>query len=396
MRGFVPPGYKYLGPGNSLDLGEPTNANDAVARLHDLAYDAYLKTGKNPYVYFSNADRDFLHNLQPDGIATWFAQKVFQIKEKISPSLSELTPSTQMPTGNLRNKRKFHELEIDASGQNVENIWKKPSLGNLRGTTNMDTEEAPMAKAGGVATMAVAASGASTGFGKGSETKITPLPKHVTMGMPDYFTTKHTWYNNGFITLTTTSLDSAANDIIIRINSIYDIFRTSDGASIQQPKWRDHFAAMYDYYAVISMEWRCVLQNHAAGTAPAGTEYDILYRTYGDVQPTFVADTQFLRNDPNIKVAHLGYDVNHKKMTTIGGYLTHADYAGNLHEINQDGQDVIWTAKGTDPLLKHDLHIMPRRKFNATANDRIWHEIELIYTVQWKQQNATYKFNTLD
>lgn len=37
---FTLPGYKYLGPGNSTDLGDPINSADAIARTHDLAYDA--------------------------------------------------------------------------------------------------------------------------------------------------------------------------------------------------------------------------------------------------------------------------------------------------------------------------------------------------------------------
>lgn len=39
MPNLTLPGYKYLGPGNSLDEGEPTNSADAIARQHDIAYD---------------------------------------------------------------------------------------------------------------------------------------------------------------------------------------------------------------------------------------------------------------------------------------------------------------------------------------------------------------------
>lgn len=37
-RGFVLPGFKYLGPGNDLDQGEPSNALDAAAKVHDEEY----------------------------------------------------------------------------------------------------------------------------------------------------------------------------------------------------------------------------------------------------------------------------------------------------------------------------------------------------------------------
>lgn len=37
-RGFVLPGHKYEGPGNSLNRGTPTSEEDALARKHDLQY----------------------------------------------------------------------------------------------------------------------------------------------------------------------------------------------------------------------------------------------------------------------------------------------------------------------------------------------------------------------
>ncbi|CAH2088624.1 unnamed protein product [Euphydryas editha] len=38
--GYTLPGYKYLGPGNPLDLGEPSNELDRIAQEHDNAYAA--------------------------------------------------------------------------------------------------------------------------------------------------------------------------------------------------------------------------------------------------------------------------------------------------------------------------------------------------------------------
>ena len=42
-RGLLLPGTNYIGPGNALDNGEPTNEADAVARTHDYAYE-YART----------------------------------------------------------------------------------------------------------------------------------------------------------------------------------------------------------------------------------------------------------------------------------------------------------------------------------------------------------------
>lgn len=37
------PGYKYLGPGNSLDEGDPVNSADAIAKVHDQEYENRTK-----------------------------------------------------------------------------------------------------------------------------------------------------------------------------------------------------------------------------------------------------------------------------------------------------------------------------------------------------------------
>jgi hypothetical protein len=39
----APGGYKYCGPGNSLDEGEPKNASDALCRQHDYDYSNFAK-----------------------------------------------------------------------------------------------------------------------------------------------------------------------------------------------------------------------------------------------------------------------------------------------------------------------------------------------------------------
>lgn len=85
----MPPGYKYLGPGNSLDQGEPTNPSDAAAKEHDLAYDEYIKSGKNPYLYFSPADQRFID--QTKDAKDWggkVGHYFFRTKRAFAPKLS--------------------------------------------------------------------------------------------------------------------------------------------------------------------------------------------------------------------------------------------------------------------------------------------------------------------
>lgn len=97
----MPPGYKYLGPGNSLDQGEPTNPSDAAAKEHDEAYAAYLRSGKNPYLYFSPADQRFID--QTKDAKDWggkIGHYFFRAKKAIAPVLTDTPdhPSTSRPT----------------------------------------------------------------------------------------------------------------------------------------------------------------------------------------------------------------------------------------------------------------------------------------------------------
>jgi hypothetical protein len=50
------PGYKYLGPGNSLDKGKPEGYNDWVAYFHDHGYKVLQDSGQNPYINWNAAD----------------------------------------------------------------------------------------------------------------------------------------------------------------------------------------------------------------------------------------------------------------------------------------------------------------------------------------------------
>jgi hypothetical protein len=74
-KGFILPGSKYIGPGNSLDLGTPLSSDDAAAMKHDYAYDRLLKQGVKPtrlYLGYSDADKVLLKETNfttPEGIA---------------------------------------------------------------------------------------------------------------------------------------------------------------------------------------------------------------------------------------------------------------------------------------------------------------------------------------
>nr|WDW25801.1 MAG: capsid protein [Canine parvovirus] len=83
-RGLVVPGYKYLGPFNGLDKGEPVDHADAVAKEHDLGYDELLKQGENPYLTYNHADAKLQADLQGDSsFGGNLANSVFQAKKRL-------------------------------------------------------------------------------------------------------------------------------------------------------------------------------------------------------------------------------------------------------------------------------------------------------------------------
>lgn len=86
-NGWTLPGYKYLGPGNSLNRGVPVNALDSAAQKHDEKYEKlsdYLKKTKNRKVFeekVKEADREFLQEVSlitPNSMYERFARYLAQ------------------------------------------------------------------------------------------------------------------------------------------------------------------------------------------------------------------------------------------------------------------------------------------------------------------------------
>lgn len=63
----APGGYKYCGPGNSLDSGEPKNASDSLCRQHDIDYSNFAKAkvkGKELADLVRESDQRLITGLQ--------------------------------------------------------------------------------------------------------------------------------------------------------------------------------------------------------------------------------------------------------------------------------------------------------------------------------------------
>lgn len=77
----VPSGYDFLGPGNVVSYHVPRNANDVVAKYHDIDYGHLSDRGTDPFITWSEADETFLTGLSPNDIPTWGAKIFFEAKK---------------------------------------------------------------------------------------------------------------------------------------------------------------------------------------------------------------------------------------------------------------------------------------------------------------------------
>nr|UMO75511.1 MAG: structural protein 3 [Hedgehog bocavirus]UMO75514.1 MAG: structural protein 3 [Hedgehog bocavirus] len=168
--GWVVPGFKYLGPFNPLNNGEPVNAVDRAAQKHDFAYDSYLKENKNPYYYFNKADSDFLEDLESDrSFGGWIGKTVFGLKKAIAPSLGEPSgPEAKRARLERAQKRKLYFARSN-KGAKQPRMDTNAGEGPSNAETSTPTERAPGASStgGGGGAGSGKSVGVSTGGWKG-------------------------------------------------------------------------------------------------------------------------------------------------------------------------------------------------------------------------------------
>lgn len=116
-RGLVVPGYKYLGPFNGLDKGEPVNQADAAALEHDKAYDQLLQQGDNPYLNYNHADKEFQESLQGDSsLGGNAANAVFQAKKRLLEPFGLVEPSPDKTAPGKKRPAEPQESPDSSSG----------------------------------------------------------------------------------------------------------------------------------------------------------------------------------------------------------------------------------------------------------------------------------------
>nr|QZX63264.1 capsid protein [Adeno-associated virus] len=128
-RGLVLPGYKYLGPFNGLDKGEPVNEADAAALEHDKAYDQQLKAGDNPYLRYNHADAEFQERLQEDtSFGGNLGRAVFQAKKRVLEPLGLVEEGAKTAPGK---KRPLESPQEPDSSSGIGKKGKQPAKKRL-------------------------------------------------------------------------------------------------------------------------------------------------------------------------------------------------------------------------------------------------------------------------
>ncbi|QHY93490.1 capsid [Adeno-associated virus Croatia cul1_12] len=150
QRGLVVPGYKYLGPFNGLDKGEPVNKADEVAREHDLEYNKLLEQGDNPYLKYNHADKEFQEKLSDD--TSWggnLGKAVFQAKKRILEPFGLAEELGGEKTAPGKKRPRPPELPPSAPHSDDEELIARPAvrarLEGQNGAANAGPAAAPAA-----------------------------------------------------------------------------------------------------------------------------------------------------------------------------------------------------------------------------------------------------------
>nr|QTE03915.1 MAG: capsid protein [Phoenicopteridae parvo-like hybrid virus] len=266
-RGLTLPGYNYLGPFNSEDNGEPTNASDRAARKHDAMYKQLSnKHGfLAPYFKFSKADEDFIKETGDDYGGRW-GKRFFEFKKRFASSFAPERPQV-VSGGNVLGKRRREDDPLPF--QKIMRSEGGSSLLNLQDNTQQDANMDGDSSAVG--------SGNNLGL---KETPIDPVPQDVTRGPPDYTYASLPYYRD-----TKTSLVAAwAYDYGFRMTSPLDPAMTQaaavdlnagagsaatvtvealDSSDVAQTsaRWFDFYSTLYNYYHVVGAKWHFMCEN---------------------------------------------------------------------------------------------------------------------------------------
>jgi Phospholipase A2-like domain len=272
-RGWVPFGYKYLGPGNDLHSGKPTTIGDKAAQKHDWKYHELEQRGIKPKFVYSEADDDFIKEVGTQHASEWIAKNIFKAKKRLAESgwITDIRPQQRSKRETTLNDYKQFITPETSKRKRQETISPGHNI-KARRTLALSklTQEETMA-----------GDGNNNGSGLDAGLSETPVD-HVTQvyrGPPD-----HTFASLPFYDQFLVSRDMVMHDFAFRPTSVYDcrvdlngsvdlnpgagtsthyitLPSSSTDATQQKARWFDYYASMYKYYHVIACKYEFYVEN---------------------------------------------------------------------------------------------------------------------------------------
>lgn len=421
-RGWVPFGYRYLGPGNDLYRGPPTTSGDRAAQKHDWEYHFLEQQQKKPKFIYSEADDEFIKNVGTQHVSEWIAKNIFQAKKRLAEKgwIEDIRPQQRAKRETTPNdwkqfltpeKRKF-TLGLSVSPD--DKPLKRTKLFQNESFTNQPPSATTMTTKQG--------SGNEHGT---TETKIDKVnPYKVFRGPPNYTFASLPFQYDAFVN----DENSYARDHTFRLTSPYDPLNTiavtdsnigtgqqryygplSDvnDTTIRQANWFSYYSGLYKYYHTISCEYTVFIENfgdplwvyffNINNDVPPGTasntdmqlwndcEYHYVNalgvgfesdgaRTQGFIPKVDGADVPMENNEDNVPSGSNTADVTSfsttnmvqtrsgtTTLTKYGSYQT-GDYD---NEIRLDADIENWTAINANPKLPEKLVIRVKPQSNV-------------------------------
>lgn len=358
-NGLTLPGYKYLGPFNSLDNGDPTNQSDRAAQAHDRRYSMYQQLHGRfaPYLKFNHADQEFIDNVGSD----WggrIGKGFFEFKKRFAPALDEQPVKrgkSEVPSTPNKTNKRLREPTLEPQNKKFKGETPTQSLLNLQRNSQ------PLAVMG------------ETKSGSGLEAGLTETPvdrvRQVQRGPPEYVFASLPYVRDMKAYVT-----AFAYDFGFRMTSCYDPSMTSASSidlnagagsasvvspvvldssdtSITSARWFDYYSTLYNYYHVVAAKWHVMIENLSHEPIWVHQGY------YNDELPPQGATNEDIMcwNDyeSHFVGSHAqGADTNGVVRYESVGNLNNVEGAGTAGTTTNFTTGNMVTSRGTSPILK--------------------------------------------
>lgn len=445
-RGWVAPGYNYLGPGNDMGM-VPVDEDDRIAQDHDERYTKYQKYGHDPYWNWNEAD-EVARNEFGHGYGGWIGKGAFTLKRTayqagligsipeprpeedriaevfgghshISPKHNKRIVRNQrkMPSPNQSEEWKKLQEEIARKKKEEEQKRINDPLNRPTQPMNEDKNKGPPPTVddpmtGPSSSLRLAGGGAvgnhgETGIDAWRNARLNPFNKTQNTILP--------YYQKAQGTLQAVDTEGGQFSFTIRLNSIYDILTTrsytanpaeaadaADG-TIQVPIMRNFWIQLYDYWTVVDMHYKVRFWSedegfqeieifeykHGMQAPPSvnanGTSGGLLWRKYRMMHPHMRYKTFRLRN-----AASTEQDPFDKTCEFTGHY----NYNMTYNAVAEDELAQTWHKETEVPPQREQLTYIIQRSERSPFSTQtiIKYDIEAVYHVQWKDLKAVMEY----